>query len=58
MGGEFVGVRVAALNDLPLEELIEAPVTYCDGLNDNWWNAPAEPFVTRGTGVIFGLPNG
>jgi hypothetical protein len=42
MGGDFVGVRVAALDDLPVADLISAPVTYCDGLHDNWWNAPDE----------------
>jgi hypothetical protein len=38
----FEGVRIAALDDLPVADLICAPVTYCDGLNDNWWNAPEE----------------
>lgn len=41
-GGEYVGVRVNTLDDLPVEDLIAAPVTYCDGLHDNWWQAPAE----------------
>ena len=42
MGGPYVGVRVAALDDLPTDELMAAPMAYCDGLNDNWWNAPAD----------------
>lgn len=42
MGGAYVGVRVAALDDLPTDELMAAPIAYCDGLNDNWWNAPAD----------------
>lgn len=41
-GGAYVGVRSAALDDLAVEDLIAAPVTYCDDLNDNWWNAPDE----------------
>jgi hypothetical protein len=40
--GESVSVNVAALDDLDPAELASAPVTYCDGRNDNWWNAPAE----------------
>ena len=42
MGGAFVSVRVAALDDLPVEDLIAAPVRYMDGLHDNWDNPPAE----------------
>lgn len=42
MGGAFVGVRIAALDDLSTDELMGAPVTYCDGLNNNWWNAPED----------------
>jgi hypothetical protein len=43
MGGNpFFSVRLAALDDLPAEDLIAAPVTYADGLHDNWWNPPAE----------------
>ncbi|PKP88382.1 MAG: hypothetical protein CVT78_03850 [Alphaproteobacteria bacterium HGW-Alphaproteobacteria-17] len=42
LGGAFVAVRVAAIDDLTVEELVSAPVTYCDGLHDNWWNRPDE----------------
>ena len=42
MGGAYCGVRLPALDDLPTADLIGQPVTYCDGLNDNWWNAPEE----------------
>ncbi|QNO29240.1 GFA family protein [Sphingopyxis sp. OPL5] len=42
LGGAFVSVRLAAINDLPVEDLVTAPVTYSDGLHDNWWNAPDE----------------
>ncbi len=41
-GGAFVSVFLPALDDLPVEQLIAAPVQYMDGLHDNWWNAPAE----------------
>ncbi|WP_332717573.1 GFA family protein [Pelagibacterium mangrovi] len=40
--GESVSINVAALDDATPEELIAAPVTYYDGLNDNWWETPAE----------------
>ena len=42
IGGEYVSVQVAALDDLDLSELAAAPVQYMDGRNDNWWNPPAE----------------
>jgi hypothetical protein len=37
-----VSVRLAALDDAPVEALAEAKVQYCDGKNNNWWNPPAE----------------
>ena len=42
LGGEFVMVHVAALDDLPPEELLSAPVRFADGLHDSWQDAPAE----------------
>ena len=42
IGGEFVAVQLACLDNVTPEELIEAPVRYCDGRNNNWWNQPAE----------------
>jgi hypothetical protein len=42
LGGAFVSVRVAAIDDLEVETLVSAPITYCDGRNDNWWNSPDE----------------
>ena len=40
--GPFVAVTVASLDDLPVDALMEAPVCYIDGRNDNWHTAPAE----------------
>ena len=42
IGGEYVSVYVAALDDLDPSDLVEAPIQYMDGRHDNWWNAPAE----------------
>jgi hypothetical protein len=38
----YVQVNVAALDNLDPAELLAAPVMYCDGRNNNWWNPPAE----------------
>jgi len=43
LGGEDqVSVQLAALDDMPVEDLANAPLQYMDGLHDNWWNPPAE----------------
>ncbi|HEV2270925.1 MAG TPA: GFA family protein [Steroidobacteraceae bacterium] len=42
MGGPFVGVFVATLDDASPEELLSGPVRYYDGLHNNWGNPPAE----------------
>lgn len=43
MGGEpYVSVHLAALDDLPVDDLMAAPLTYMDGLRDNWLSPPAE----------------
>lgn len=42
LGGNYVSINLACLDDLDPGELASAPVTYLDGRNDNWWNVPAE----------------
>jgi hypothetical protein len=42
VGGEFVSVHLAALDDLPVPALVAAPVHYMDGLHDKWQSLPAE----------------
>lgn len=42
IGGPYVSINVACLDDASTEELADAPVQYMDGLNNNWWNPPAQ----------------
>lgn len=42
LGGDFAMVYVASLDDLPVEVLLASPVTYMDGLHDDWQHTPAE----------------
>jgi hypothetical protein len=34
------GVNLGCLTDVTDEELSKVPITYVDGLNDNWQSAP------------------
>jgi hypothetical protein len=40
--GDFYAVNVACLDDMPVDELVSAPIAYLDGRNDNWHTPPAE----------------
>ena len=42
MGGDFLTVHLAALDDLPVSALVQAPLHYMDGLHDKWGEEPAE----------------
>ena len=42
IGGAFVSINLACLDDLDPSVLAEAPVKYSDGRNNAWWNTPAE----------------
>ena len=42
IGGDYVSIQVASLDDVTPEELIAAPVNYTNGRDNSWWNQPAE----------------
>ena len=42
MGGAFVQVFVATLDDASPDELMSGPIRYSDGRNNNWTNPPSE----------------
>jgi hypothetical protein len=42
IGGAYVSINVMALDDATPDELLEKPVMYMDGRNNNWFNPPAE----------------
>jgi hypothetical protein len=41
-GAKYISINVACLDRVDIDELMAAPVSYADGLNDNWGEAPAE----------------
>jgi hypothetical protein len=42
IGGAFVSIQVATLDDATIEELSEAPVNYGNGRDNLWWERPTE----------------
>lgn len=39
---QYVSINVACLDDLEPGDLLQAPVQFCDGRANNWWNPPSE----------------
>jgi hypothetical protein len=42
IGGDYVSVQLASLDNLDLDELIAAPIRYADGRNNDWGVSPSE----------------
>jgi len=42
VGGKFVSIQVATLDDLSTDELLAAPVRFYDGLHNAWEREPAQ----------------
>jgi hypothetical protein len=42
IGGAYVSIMLATLDDLPVDELVAAPVRYMNGRDDDWPHEPAE----------------
>jgi hypothetical protein len=42
IGGDFYFVNVSCLDDVEPSELIDAPMRFSDGRNNNWQETPAE----------------
>ena len=40
--GKFYGVNLSCLDNATAQELINAPITYLDGRNDNWHTPPTQ----------------
>lgn len=40
LGGAFVSIKLATLDDAPDADLAASPISYGDGRNNNWWNPP------------------
>jgi hypothetical protein len=42
IGGDYISIKVASLDDVDPKELIDAPVKHANGRDNKWWESPAE----------------
>ncbi|HEX3036846.1 MAG TPA: GFA family protein [Thermodesulfobacteriota bacterium] len=42
LGGKFYAINVNCLDNVDIDELVSAPITYVDGRNNNWQSPPTE----------------
>jgi len=42
IGGDFVSIQVATIDDIEPAQLAALPIQYQNGRDDAWWNEPAE----------------
>ena len=42
IGGHYVAVQLASLDNVTPQELLAAPIRYADGRNNDWGNSPDE----------------
>jgi len=42
IGGDYVSIQVATLDDVTPVELMSGPIKFADGRHDSWWNTPEE----------------
>lgn len=42
IGGRYVSLMLPALDDLPVPELVEAPLRFLNGRDDDWFHEPPE----------------
>lgn len=45
LGGDFVSIQVATLDDVTPDELAAAPINYGNGRDNLWWERPSETEV-------------
>jgi hypothetical protein len=42
IGGDYVSIQIASLDDADLDEVVAAPVRYANGRDNAWWEPPKE----------------
>ena len=42
IGGDYISISVASLDDAPVDDLMSGPVTFANGRDNAWWNVPAD----------------